>query len=233
MIKFLPYLLFFTSTVVLAQLPKSLVEPSERVTMFDDYNGSIFTSSSFKDASVIHEKSGTFDTKLRYNIYLDILEYKSQDELYHVTKSPTVHARIDGDYFYYCDFVNQRGLERKGYYVLVQMNENYSIYKKFTLKITEPESASRIMTSTPEPGRLKTIRTYYLEENGVIMELSLDKSEILATLEDHGDALKKYMKSEKIKLKKEEDLIQLVAKYNALKNSEDSSNRSLIVNKSN
>lgn len=216
------------STVAFAQLPKSLVESTERVSMFDDYDGSLYLSNKYKESSVIDEKSGTFDAKLKYNIYTDALEYKFGSELYTVTKTPTIHARIDDNYFYYCEFKNQRGIKRQGYYILVELNDRYRIYKKYNLEIKDPSQTT--MTQLGESGRLKPVVSYYLEERGTIVELPMNKKEFLATFSDKESELGSYIKKERIKVRKEEDLIRLVAKYNALKSIESSPSRSLLTN---
>ncbi|GAA4276960.1 hypothetical protein GCM10022259_16840 [Aquimarina mytili] len=182
----------------------------------------------YKESSVIDEKSGTFDAKLKYNIFTDALEYNQGSKFFEVVKSPTIHARIDGDYFYYCNFKSTRGLKRDGYYVLVELNDKYRIYKRFTLKIKEP--SQNTLTQIEEAGQLKMITTYFVEEDGMIMELPMNKKDMLATFSDKENELKEYLKKEKIRLKKEEDLIRLVARYNALKSADSSPSQSLLSN---
>lgn len=226
--RILPILTLIISTVAFGQLPKSLVESTERISMFDEYDGTLYMHHKYKESSVIDEKSGTFDAKLKYNIYTDALEYKSGSEYYSVNKTPTIHARIDDNYFYYCEFKNQRGLNRNGYYILVELNDKYRIYKRYTLEIKEPSLTT--MTQLGESGRLKPIVTYFIEERGTIVELPMNKKEFLATFSDKGSELGSYIKKEKIRVRKEEDLIRLVAKYNALKSIESSPSRSLLTN---
>ena len=191
--------------------------------------------SRYKESSVIDEKSGTHDAKLKYNIYSDQLEFTTpSDELFAVTKSPTIHARIDGDYFYYCNFKNQRGLGKSGYYILVELNDKYRIYKKLFTEIVDPSVQSGMVKRAGEGsdiGKVKIQTAYYIEEAGVIMELPMNKKEMLATFSDKGQELEKYIKNEKIRLRKEEDLIRFVARYNALKSSGNPpSTRSLLSN---
>ncbi|WP_271767377.1 hypothetical protein [Aquimarina algiphila] len=214
-----------------AQIPTSLLVPTSRVNTFDEYDGSIYLKSRYKESSVIDEKSSAYDAKLKYNIYNDGLEHTSKSgELYELVKRPTVHARIDGDYFYYCNFKSPRGLDREGYYVLVELTDRYRIYKRFTLEIKDPEKKAVVSSGIAEPGSIRTITSYYIEEAEVIMELPLNKKEMLATFSDKENELKEYIKKEKIRLKKEEDLIRFVARYNALKSDETSQNRSLLSN---
>ncbi|WP_405208268.1 hypothetical protein [Aquimarina sp. LLG6339-5] len=229
--KILQFLFLIMSPVLFAQLPQSLLKPTKRVTTFDEFDGSIFKSLKYKDASVIDEKSGTFDAKLRYNAYSDALEFKKGSELFELLKNPTAHARIDGDYYYYCNFKTQRGLKRPGYYVLVELNEQYRIYKKYNVKITEPDKRGSA-SGTATPGKVQIKTKYYLEERGVIMELPMNKKKVLAALGDKEEELKTYMKKEKIKVRKEEDLIRLVSRYNALKNMDGNPSRSLLSTRS-
>ncbi|WP_109301460.1 hypothetical protein [Aquimarina sp. AU474] len=224
-------LLFLTiSSTLLAQLPRSLLKSTEKITTFSEYDGSMYMKARYKESSVINEKTGTYDVKLKYNIYTDALELTQGSKLYEIIKSPTIHARIDGDYFYYCDFKSQRGLNRDGYYILVELNDKYRIYKRLTLKIKEPEKKQHVNSGLTDPGELRTVTSYFIEEGGIIVELPLNKKDILAIFTDKGAELKEYLKKEKIRLRKEEDLIRFVARYNALKSAEDNPSQSLLTN---
>ncbi|WP_344820985.1 hypothetical protein [Aquimarina gracilis] len=77
-------------------------------------------------------------------------------------------------------------------------------------------------------GKIKLVTTFYLEENEIILELPLSKKDLLLTFSDKEKELKEYMKKEKLKLKKEEDLLRLVARYNALKNLNANPSQSLL-----
>ncbi len=218
--------------VLFAQLPQSLLKSTERIVKFDDYEGSIYQSLLYKDASIIDEKSGTFDAKLRYNIHTDAIEHKKGDNLFTIVKNPTTHVRINEDYYYYSEFRTQRGIEKPGYYVLVEYNEKYRIYKRFVTEIREPSNNGSV-NGTSEPGKIRINTTYYIEEEGTIMEFPMSKKAVLSAFSDKADELKAYMKKEKIKLRKEEGIIKLVSKYNALKNLGPESSKSLLTNGSN
>jgi len=223
-------LFILISPALFAQLPRSLMKSAEKITLFEEYDGSMYMKSRYKESSVIDEKSGTYDTKLKYNIYTDALELVQGSKYYEVAKSPTVHARIDGDYFYYCEFKNQRGLSRDGYFILVELNDKYRIYKKLTLDIKDPEKKQRINSGLGEPGQLRMVTTYFVEEGGTIVELPTNKKDMLATFSDKEQELGQYLKKEKIRLKKEEDLIRFVARYNALKSSDANPSQRLLSN---
>ncbi|WP_299432360.1 hypothetical protein [uncultured Aquimarina sp.] len=226
----LQILLFLTTSTLLAQLPQELLKTIQETKVFDSYTGSMYTPKEYQNASIIAEKKGTYDAPIRYNIFNDALEYAEGSKLYEIIKTPTTHVRIENDYFYYCTFKNERGLRRRGYYVLVDQNEQYRIYKQYNLKITEPKTMDA-NTGSAQIGKIKKIETYYLEENGSIIKLPPKKSDLLAVFSDKKDELKKYIKKEKLKVKKTEDLIKLVSKYNALKNIDATPSQSLLSNR--
>lgn len=226
--KFSPYILIvILPTLLFGQLPESLIQKNDQVYLFDEYNGSIYLTDRYKKATVIDEQSGSIDTKLKYNIYLDAMEYRYDSKFYSVLKKPIVHIRIMDHMFYYCNFQTARGLDRSGYYALVESQEKYRIYKQYTLKITEPKKGSGSSYGV-DPGTIKRITTYYLEENNVILNLSQDKVKLLETFRDKENELAVYLKTKKIRLKKEEDLVQLVAKYVALKNIDNDNSKNLL-----
>lgn len=229
--KFLLLIVLVTSLQGFAQIPQSLLEQHtyQSAFVFDDYLGSIYKTLSFEKGSVIEEKSSVFEDELRYNIDGDIFEYNFADTMYQIKKNPQIYVRIDDEYFYYCEFQTDNFLPVHGYYVLVDMNEDYSIYKKYTIKIKHPDKNGG-PDGTATPGNLRMETTYYLEEDKFIKELPTNKGTALASFEDKKDELKKYMKSQKLRLNKEEDLIRFVSKYNALKSDNIGKSRSLLVN---
>ncbi len=210
-------ILFFLATPIVSAQFSQVIEPSKKMSELNKYVGSVYLNKDYQKANVIDEKSRSYDARLKYNIYTDGLELKEGGQLREVIKSSTTYARIDNDYYYYCNFKNTRGVKKNGYYILVELNNNYRVYKKYSLKITDPQEMDP-MTGSSVTGKIKLITTYYLENANEIQELPLNKKGILSAFSDKQSELKEYIKKEKIKLKKEEDLIRLVARYNALKN---------------
>lgn len=226
----LQILIFLTSSILFAQIPQELSKPSKRIEKFDTYTGAIYTHKKYQQATIIDEKSGTFDAKLKYNIYTDAIEFEKGSKLYELPKSLTTHVRIQDDYYYYCNFKTNLGVRKQGYFVLIDLNESYRIYKKYDLDITDPKGMDP-MTGSAITGKIKVKKTLYLEENGKLTPLPLNKKELLVTFSDKKDILKNYIKKEKLKVKKEEDMVKVVAKYNTLKSTETNQSRSLLSNR--
>lgn len=228
--KLLHIVLLGSLHLAFAQLPESLLKPISPDHKFDEYEGMIYEKMLYKDSNVIYEQSGTsFDAKLRYNIFSDAIEFEKGQNLYELIKAPTAHARVGDDYYYYCEFTTADiGMNKHGYYVLIDLTEDYRIYKKYSLKITPPSTRGLEHGTPPTPGKIRKEATYYLEENGIIVELPTDRKKMLNLFDYKKEALASYAKKEKIKFKKESDLIRFISRYNALRNSEDSYPGSLL-----
>ncbi|WP_130284720.1 hypothetical protein [Aquimarina brevivitae] len=214
----------------MAQLPQELLTATEKTTVFDSYVGSIYSNDDYQGATVVAEKTGTFKVPVRYNIFNDAIECEDGSQLYELAKTPTTHVRIGDDYFYYCKFKSERGFNKEGYYVLVELTDFYRVYKKYELDVTEAK-AMDANTGAAQIAKIETRETYFLEENGTIVELPTNKKDLLAVFSDKEEALKEYMKEERIKPKKEEDLLKFVAKYNGLRNLDANPTRSLLSNR--
>ncbi len=227
--KVLQLLFLLAAPIAYAQFSQA-IEPNKKMSELEKYAGSVYLNKDYQKADVIDEKSKSYDARLKYNIYTDALELKEEGQLREVIKTSTTYARIDNDYYYYCNFKNTRGVKKNGYYILVELNDNYRVYKKYSLKITDPQELDP-MTGSAVTGKIKRITTYYLESENKIRELPMSKKGILSALSDKQAELKEYIKKEKIKLKKEEDLIRLVARYNALKNIDLNQSGSLLSNR--
>jgi hypothetical protein len=67
--------------------------------------------------------------------------------------------------------------------------------------------------------RFKEFATYenmYLLKDGTMVRIKKDKSSIIALLQDQNQAIKKYIEDQKLNLKNEAHLIDLVKYYNTL-----------------
>jgi len=206
----------------------SLLSPITQYQNYDTYDGgeSVYLQTIFKKSQVIHEKSSTYNAKLRYNIHTDAIEYQTSKGAFRLNKAKDIHIRIGKDYFYYCNFKDHRGKKKEGYYVLVDHTDRYRIYKKYHVDITDPLlTNTRVLTAK---GVIRRATRYYLEEAQRIIELPLKRKEMLALFNDKTTELKTFIKKKKIRLRKEEDLMHFIAFYNALKANDSYLNQSLI-----
>jgi len=172
-------LTLLTCSVIFAQLPQDMLNSSKKITKFEKYAGSIYSNKEFQKSNIVYKNEKSFDLPLNYNIYTDAIEYEKNLDLFEIAKDPATFAQINGDYYYYCDFKTNRGQSRKGYYVLVEANESYRIYKKYEVEITDP-AEKESMPGNFTMGKIKLVTTFYQEKNDVISDLPMNKKDILA-----------------------------------------------------
>ncbi len=208
----LQLVLFIVPYVLLGQLPREYFQTSKQVTKFDEYDGSMYIYNKAKPAIVYKGDIESQEAKLKYNIYTDAFEHKDKSHTYTVIKSSTIQITLDHEDFYYRDFKTKKQLNQSGYFVQLDKKKHYGLYKKYTIEITKPKS-SYVMSEAPTPGKLKTIISYYLEENDIILELPINTKKFLSLLNTKSKEVKEYMKKEKLKLKREEDLIKILSYY--------------------
>ncbi|WP_281989989.1 hypothetical protein [Aquimarina aggregata] len=224
-------LFFIVSPVVFSQFSREMAEPTGKVAELLRYNGSIYSNEKYSEARIIDEKSGTYYVNLRHNVYSDVLEYKEGPKSYEVIKNSSIYAYIDSEEYRYCNFKTHKGQLRHGYYTPIDKTDTYSVYKKHDLKITEPKEKDPMTGSSMTSGKIKLETIFFLEQDGIIVSLPTNKKEILITFQDKSDELKEFIKKEKLRLKKEEDLIKLVKHYSILKNNTANQPQNLLNNR--
>lgn len=214
--------LFIGFSTVQAQLPRKMIEFSQKVTSFDkDYFGSIYKQKEPSPSKVFHTTFGNHEVNLQYNVYIDAIEYELDNQTYTLLKTDPANVQIGDEFYYYGNFKTQRKQKREGYYVLIDNQEYYRIFKKYTLDIKESKPNDQIGSSSENTkGKIKLVTTYYLEENNIVIELPTKKKDMLAMFESRESELKDFFKKEKLKLKNEEDLIKFVSHFNVLNQNE-------------
>ncbi len=227
-------MLLLVTSSLFAQLPEMLIEPLVKTKLFEKYDGSIWKQRKFIESKISNENIGDFIVNLRYNIYTDAMEFSNNSkELYTLKENIDTTIKLEDDEYHYCEFKTERGQNRSGYYILVELNDSYRVYKKYRVEITKVSKASYsgiVVASSNSLGSIHLKTTYYIEENGAVMGLPTEKKEILAILDNESEVLKKLMKKEKLRMKKEEDVLRVVSQYNTMRKSNDSS-KSLLVNR--
>lgn len=114
-------------------------------------------------------------------------------------------------------FVDSKGIEKKGFLVLVNENKEYALFKEEIVKFHEKIES----TSSYDKGRparyIREKDNYYIKNNNTIHYISQNKKDLLQTFPNESDKLKSFIKKNKINLKQEDDLVKIVNYLDALK----------------
>lgn len=180
-----------------------------------EYQGSIFLDENWTDAIVKMQNGKMFkDISVKYNVQDDILYFLGEDDMTMKFTSPVKEFSL----------IEKPGLvrvfragfpkvgdynEESFYEVLVE--GNYTLLKKITKKIVESrEYGSAVINKTV----VSNTRTF-LSHEGKLTEIKRDKSSIGAVT-GKMDGLNQFIKTKKIDLKKDEDLVSVINYVNSL-----------------
>ena len=158
--------------------------------------------------------------KFRYNVYQNFIEILSPDDvdkekINALVQSENIYVKLGNKEYHYKDYIN-KDLERKsGYLIKYRSNSGINVYKEIVKKFYEPKIA-QTSYHKDDPGRFVDIENYYLEINGQVKEVKMNKNKIVDYFPDNQKSLKNYIKKEKLSFKDQKDLVLLVSYYSRL-----------------
>lgn len=152
--------------------------------------------------------------KLNYNAFDDQLEYLINDEKFIVTNPDNIlKVKINGRILVYKNYYNFD--ETKNGYFFEIIDDYISLYKKEIIISTLKEKTIYKDDEVKNAGLIKTKPQYYISIYGESLRLIKNKKKLLLAFYNHP-AIEEFIKKEKIKLHKEDDLIELVTFINNL-----------------
>ncbi|HUS85650.1 MAG TPA: hypothetical protein VMW76_00290 [Bacteroidales bacterium] len=197
-------------------LTEETVSLNKSVVNMPGYTGSPFLSSEFTEGSItasggiIYEK-----VPLRYNIFNDIFEFEKDGIPYNLDAAKYgLKVSAGGQLFVFADY-NYNKITNKGYLELLETG-NFSLYKKYKVRYDRPEPAGAY-TDTKPGNFFKLPSEYFLQEgeNGE-KKFITKESEFLELCGIHRQEVKTFMKNNRLKMKKESDLKEIVKFLNSL-----------------
>ena len=182
----------------------------------DDANieGSKFIKSNFQQASVSTHPNILFN--VRYNAYNDDIEIEGKENTsYALNKynGTIIVTMLTGETYINTKYIDNKENINTGFFEVLNTSGEFFLLKKQTITIKEKEEAKTTYHQSKPAKYIKGKDEYYIKTNNLTATKIPKKNKDLAKLfPNQKVAILKYMKDEKIKLKKEEDLIK-VFKY--------------------
>lgn len=175
-----------------------------------DIEGSPYLSDEFISGEVIINDSILIENvPLRYNMYSDRMEFmNAANQILEIDQSNKHYRfKIGSQTFVNRNYSNDGALHEG---IFERLNEGkISLYKKYRVELKEATKAIGFQEAQPN----KFVRNedeYYLGINNNTPVAAGNTKKLIALLEQFKPELEAYIKSEKLKLKKESDLIRLV-----------------------
>ncbi len=181
-----------------------------------DIKGSPYLDDDFKNGVIFTSSKMQFvDVPLRYNIFNDNLEFKTPDDQVQAMAAPEiVEKAVFGEHeIVYIPFSDLKKIKR-GFLILLEKG-NVSLYLRPEVTFQEPTKPGAYKEAEPA----KFIRksdVFYIRVGLEEAKRVGTKKEILDIFPDHIEEIDTFIKKNKTKTNKTEDLIELVKFYNSI-----------------
>lgn len=130
-----------------------------------------------------------------------------------MTKDPSIYVKVGNENYVFIPYENSN--EKGGYFSVLADGKNYGFYKKTATVFMEPRKAQNNYQKDTPPSFEKTV-TYYLVKDGEFLEMPSNKSRIVKMMEKKKSEMDTFMKTNKIDLGKEVDLIKTFTYFDSL-----------------
>jgi hypothetical protein len=185
---------------------------SQKTEEYKDIDGSPYLKSEFTDGVFCIKDTVAFKLPIRYNIYKDEMEYQLKG-LNYVVGSPQSLKKVllDGAEFAYLPFI-QKG----GYFELFKSGKCTLAIKR-TVEFKPSEGSKPIIGLQPAKFVKKPDIFYFVIDHSQAFKIENLKS-VLDALQDQKQKIEDFIRQEKIKNTKKENLAKIVDYYNTLQN---------------
>ena len=210
-------LLIVTGINSAAQLNKEPTDLLDKVYInkiikFDSVSitGSPFLDAAFMTGAVEDSKGNVYlNVLLRYNVYNDYFEFEKEGIAYILEPEEfAVVAELDDKIYIYSEYID-KGKQTFGYMEI--MAAGYcSLYKKHTVAYYPPKPPAPFQESSPSGRFSKMAPKYYIGfESNLLLPIGTEKA-FIDIVGDREESVKSYIKQNKLKFRKEEDLIEII-----------------------
>lgn len=189
------------------------------------YKGTPYLSDDWNLGKIIFQDGHEIESiPIKYHIMNEELEVQHENQIktspYHLISS---FEWGDIEKQSYRQFINAKNfsIELEGVpltkFLEVLVDEEHKLYCKYDYEIQSPDYVPTHNVGSVDP-EIKQQEYYYLGIDNQLYLIKGKKKNIANLFIGQEDAINKYIKDNQLKLKKREDLIQLVSYYNSLEN---------------
>jgi hypothetical protein len=189
----------------------NISRPASNNNDYADVEGTPYLSQEFAEGIVYLKDSTAYQMYLRYNMFTNEMEYQLNNLTYIIGNPNAIQQIILGESV----FVYDPGVNDGGYFELLQSGKCSLLLKRSVHY--QPSEGPKPIEGTITPARFIKESDVFYVLNSVTGTFEVENKKILLTaLEDHRLEVESYMKKEKTRISKREDLSKLVAYYNSL-----------------
>ena len=189
----------------------NLSRPASSDNDYADVEGSPYLNPEFAEGIVYLKDSTAYKMPLRYNMFSNEMEYQLNNLTYTIGNPNAVQQILLGEsVFIYDPKVNDGG-----YFELLQSGKCSLLLKRSVHY--QPSEGPKPIEGTITPAKfIKESDRFYLRHGTNGVYAVENKKVLLTAMDDHRSEIESYIKTEKTRISKREDLRKLVAYYNSL-----------------
>lgn len=178
---------------------------------YSDVEGSPYLQPDWMRGTVKAKHNGkTYQlAKMKYDAYKDEVEYEENQKLYRFSKEITEFSTPSG--LFRNGFSSIESFTPQSFYEVLH-DGNLKLLKKHFIRIV----TEKPYNSATETKRFTKEETLFLWKDNKMYRLKKDKKAILELLGSKQPEIEAFIKEQKLKLSKEEDILKVVEKFETL-----------------
>jgi len=184
---------------------------------YENVVGNPYIDEQFQEGEILFKDSSVYEvTGLRLNHNNDQIEFKQDEQILAIPNPKDLISVSFGDHlFYYERYVKGKKILYSYFEVLVP--GKISLYYRRASIIKREKLAPSEMSGGNYRDYIRTVEDYYIKKEGEpAFLINKTQKSILKALSDKEAELEEYIDQNKLKIKKEEHLKDLIEYYNSL-----------------
>ncbi len=184
---------------------------------YSHIKGSPYLNDDLILGQVIFKNGDSVSYYLRYDMYSDEIEYLQNKRLFTIVNMAALnHINLNGQKFVYQTYYDD-GERSRGYLVQLVTNQ-CSLYRKNHVEFEDAQMGQARPFREASPAQFKpmAVHWYYACDTSPITEISLNSAGLRLISNKHFDKLRTFVKANKLKTRKEDDLVTLIEYFNEL-----------------
>ncbi len=187
----------------------------------EDYStveGDPYLYRDFAVGEVIMKTGEKIPLLLRFNAYTRVVQFRNGDEIYALLNQGNVYSvLIDTLRFVYTSYLKSTDDDnsKANTWFILKKDGNLKLLVMKNLRI-QPGDASRAYQPPTSPKFISVADSHYLEAEGKSAIRIEDPKDLLPVTGDKSPAVMKFMKTNKLGVKKTKHLIKIIEYYNTL-----------------
>lgn len=184
--------------------------------------GTPYVENEFMPGKISADKDGKIYS-LRYNAFNDVIELKKNADEIEALNRDLVNVTVtfinsNKSYQAYNYIDSDSNNSKRGYFVVATNTTDKKplLIKERIVFIDKQKAKSGYAKTKPAQYKRKSDEYYTLNKSGIAVELPTNKKDLANTFPEHSKEILDYIKSNKIKTSRTEDLIELMGYINTL-----------------